>query len=101
PATPETYTLSLHDALPIWSVQDGTKVLTENLKRLDLNRASGNLELTYIIRLFREFESGLRRFLRAKKLKIPRTATRLIDRVAARDRKSTRLNSSHLGISYA
>lgn len=66
------------------SVQGGATALKENLKRLDLNRASTNLEFTYTIRLFAEFEAGLKRFLKSKKLKVPRNARRLIDRVAAR-----------------
>jgi hypothetical protein len=66
------------------SIQEGTLGLEENLKRLDIYRASNMLESTYIIRLFTEFETGLKRFLKAKRLKIPRNAKPLINRVAAR-----------------
>src|SRR5258705_2530811 len=59
-ATTEIYTLSLHDALPIWSCAARA---TRRVSRRSARRA---------------------------------TASR-----SARDRKSTRLNSSHLGISYA
>src|SRR5436853_6037601 len=66
--TPETYTLSLHDALPI----------------------SRGIE-----RVATDLRAGPRTPLAA-----PQQAAR--ERGAgARDRKSTRLNSSHLGISYA
>src|SRR5258705_2448376 len=57
-ATTEIYTLSLHDALPIWKY-----------RRLDPATISGGHVLA-------KFDNG-------------------------EDRKSTRLNSSHLGISYA
>src|SRR5256885_14722836 len=63
-ATTEIYTLSLHDALPIWSVDART------LKR--------------------------KRY-RANASRLPRRAASSSEP----DRKSTRLNSSHLVISYA
>src|SRR5258705_12650855 len=65
-ATTEIYTLSLHDALPIWE---------------------------------RPQSGGSHR--RAARRRSPRRARVLRDRLPERDRKSTRLNSSHLGISYA
>src|SRR5438034_8726858 len=77
--SPETYTLSLHDALPIYVADfepdlDADLVLEENL-RLDL-----------------ELEADVE------------VGHRLGDEAAGRrrgDRKSTRLNSSHTVISYA
>src|SRR5205814_8215396 len=74
PATTETHTLSLHDALPISQAGDGAAVeaaFKTAVKKLD-QAAS-------------------------KKLIHRNKAARL----KSRDRKSTRLNSSHLGISYA
>src|SRR5947199_6916450 len=71
-ATTEIYTLSLHDALPILPRRG----------RLDGRRARG-----YSRRSGRPAGPGLRR---------RRDTAR-----ASSDRKSTRLNSSHLGISYA
>src|SRR5438874_10704645 len=67
PATTEIYTLSLHDALPIFSVP-----------------------LAMITSLFLKSPDNA-----LLKLADP------IDRLIARDRKSTRLNSSHVEISYA
>src|SRR5438270_11880055 len=64
PATTEIYTLSLHDALPIWRVRPCA------LRAARLRRA--------VVR--RMARAGAR---------------------AMRDRKSTRLNSSHSQISYA
>src|SRR5262245_62478861 len=62
-ATTEIYTLSLHDALPIFA----SGAISEGMRRLDeVLQLAG--------------DEGPRR---------------------DRDRKSTRLNSSHLGISYA
>src|SRR2546427_2726728 len=66
-ATTEIYTLSLHDALPIWSVR--------------LNSRS------------RRYSEPLPAS--------SRTATSTLCAPAGRDRKSTRLNSSHSQISYA
>src|SRR2546426_2377922 len=68
-ATTEIYTLSLHDALPIW----------------------GDAEVPAFIKEFVSWGAG------------PRASQYLILGAKARaaDRKSTRLNSSHLVISYA
>src|SRR5688572_32759515 len=77
-ATPEIYTLSLHDALPIcFADREGTVV--ENLTVELLNRLLG-------VRTILEFHE--------------RKPTRT-SRLAIEDRKSTRLNSSHSQISYA
>jgi hypothetical protein len=63
---------------------EGGVGLEEDLKRLDINRASERLEGTYIIRLFSEFEVMLKAFLRKRKIKrIPRDAKPLINRVAS------------------
>ena len=48
--------------------------------------ASERLEGTYIIRLFAEFETGLKAFLRSTKTKIPGKAEKLLDRVASKVR---------------
>src|SRR3712207_299912 len=76
-ATTEIYTLSLHDALPIWS--DATV---------------RELQAAFSI------DSGVaRRLLAEAPVVVKRCATpELAD---ALDRKSTRLNSSHANISYA
>src|SRR5436309_15160035 len=70
-ATPEIYTLSLHDALPIFTGSSGT-VIQGNLIGTD---ATG----------FKPLGSGLDG----------------IKLYSSLDRKSTRLNSSHVKISYA
>src|SRR5437870_9039465 len=74
PATTEIYTLSLHDALPIWSASLGGLGL----------RAEGCGQL-----LAHSMRSGAC-FTRA-----------FARRPTSSDRKSTRLNSSHVAISYA
>src|SRR2546427_7527767 len=76
-ATTEIYTLSLHDALPISSVATAAAAPTEMRDTAERART-----------LLDEFE---------------RQVTKLPDLVEllARDRKSTRLNSSHSQISYA
>src|SRR3712207_7004826 len=74
-ATTEIYTLSLHDALPIW-------------RRAPERRARGVLESRPATRTAAPGRSA-RRFIRGSGLR------------DAIDRKSTRLNSSHANISYA
>src|SRR3712207_7031899 len=76
-ATTEIYTLSLHDALPIWRTADdrpvggGTAVERHELSRQDGDRL---VHVGVLARAARRHH---------------------------RDRKSTRLNSSHANISYA
>src|SRR5699024_12795593 len=77
-ATPEIYTLSLHDALPISALE----VLEEE------NLADRSLELgNYMMEELRKISNPKIKEIRGKGLFI--------------DRKSTRLNSSHVSISYA
>src|SRR5947209_18636344 len=70
-ATTEIYTLSLHDALPIWKIA--------------INQAIAN------------GQAWIHRARRGRPVVIPVYA----DSGANQDRKSTRLNSSHANISYA
>ncbi len=51
-----------------------------------ISNASERLEGTYVIRLFAEFETGLKAFLRSTKTKIPAKAEKLLDRVASKVR---------------
>src|SRR5437899_10334870 len=72
--TTATYTLSLHDALPIFRA-----------------RASSSRDRRQRVAGLHDVGTGIRRaFVRVRR-----------GFFLARDRKSTRLNSSHLGISYA
>src|SRR3712207_7439858 len=80
-ATTEIYTLSLHDALPIYPGHSDDRVPGRGGGR-DVPRR----------RLHRRGDAEERR-------PHPRAPRR--DARAARDRKSTRLNSSHANISYA
>src|SRR5439155_24095737 len=77
-ATTEIYTLSLHDALPIWVRQEdaGARVLEHELELPRL-------------------QFGVERHRDRAELGAGK------DGHAERDRKSTRLNSSHVAISYA
>src|SRR5690242_20911425 len=72
PATTEIYTLSLHDALPI----------------------SRNLHSEHV----KVVADGHRHQTRHPH---PKTHQRRVDGIRRPDRKSTRLNSSHMSISYA
>src|SRR5437899_5168515 len=78
PATPEIYTLSLHDALPI-------APMAPTPTMPPMPSASARRAAT-------ERRSRTGRYSDARTGRA---------RTAAADRKSTRLNSSHLGISYA
>src|SRR5690348_17654785 len=79
PATPEIYTLSLHDALPIF------KMTTLGHKNAgDTVNIESNMLVKYVERIL----AGSR----------PERARR---NTPLADRKSTRLNSSHPSISYA
>src|SRR5688572_31746510 len=80
-SSPEPYTLSLHDALPIFDVLD------------DLADA---LEVTAQHRLER-----LPVAAPGEALQPPTKVPNATDETDDRDRKSTRLNSSHSQISYA
>src|SRR3712207_7174566 len=73
-ATTEIYTLSLHDALPI-SIPRFFTALTASYSFWSLRQASN--------------------------FSCEKPAWRMRPRRASRDRKSTRLNSSHANISYA
>src|SRR3712207_7847537 len=80
-ATSEIYTLSLHDALPISRGAEGVPGRPDRLVRL-----LGVLDLAAVVaRLGRDVGVAV---------EVPGLA-------AGRDRKSTRLNSSHANISYA
>ena len=60
----------------------------DGVRHVDLRRAVDNLEATYIIRLFAEYETILQDHLSAHHsgIRIPRTAEALINRVALRER---------------
>src|SRR5262245_63809249 len=87
-AIAETYTLSLHDALPIYLCdrRPAVDVREERSRQLVAEADPGHV--------------GSRILQSALRINVGE----LVAEVAAeprRDRKSTRLNSSHLGISYA
>src|SRR3712207_7182609 len=84
-ATTEIYTLSLHDALPIWHLTHGYKISFSGKNYVGLEYGL-NPETELI-----DFEA-IRKIALAERPKII---------VAGADRKSTRLNSSHANISYA
>src|SRR5690349_23950153 len=86
-ATSEPYTLSLHDALPICAVlrvgQRRNRSSTDDDDDLEEHRQAARLGLLAPRKAVR----GRERLRQARQL--------------VRDRKSTRLNSSHVEISYA
>src|SRR5947209_10852979 len=80
PATTEIYTLSLHDALPILPF----------IERLSAEGLPVNLAIS-----LHAPDDALRSSMIPVNRKYP------IARLTGKDRKSTRLNSSHANISYA
>src|SRR5256885_12065403 len=80
-ATTEIYTLSLHDALPISVRVDGYK---RGARRVD-DLETDNARLVCIFGQLRALQS----------------LDQIVELSPRQDRKSTRLNSSHLVISYA
>src|SRR5690606_42114872 len=96
-ATIDSYTLSLHDALPIWNIVPLRRMTMELdrydrqiLDELQKNGRISNQELAETISL--SPSPCLRRVRQLEE-------AGLIDGYV--DRKSTRLNSSHVKISYA
>src|SRR5689334_24820460 len=88
PATTEIYTLSLHDALPIW------RRACQHVPRRQVGVALGDARLARRGRLC----GRILRHAGGARLASRRTAE---VKLTIRDRKSTRLNSSHSSISYA
>src|SRR3989442_5954503 len=82
-ATTEIYTLSLHDALPISTKKVVTKKFAGTAFQAD---RWGPLQVTIVVR---------------KTTTITGTRRKVTRKITATDRKSTRLNSSHVRISYA
>ena len=59
-------------------------ILEGQVRRPDIRTASDRLEGTYIVRVFSEFETALQHFIRAFRIRRPRVAEVLVNRV--RDR---------------
>src|SRR5207248_10541643 len=87
PATTAIYTLSLHDALPILGPALKLSILKHLLGSDPVRRA--------------ELCEACRADLLAGRQTAPDSNTRFVGAAFLRDRKSTRLNSSHRTISYA
>jgi uncharacterized protein YutE (UPF0331/DUF86 family) len=64
-------------------VRADSTVVRDPTRPRDIERASEQLEGTYIIRVFAEFESALRHFVAASKNTTPRSAKALVDRVSS------------------
>src|SRR5699024_11989865 len=96
PATTEIYTLSLHDALPIFPT---TETSLEDILKFKDKRKDELLEFRYLMDTFylEIIKSGDSES--AMIASVDRIQKKISD--IDRDRKSTRLNSSHVSISYA
>ena len=87
-ATTEIYTLSLHDALPIFCIQKTLQEICHSDDIDDQLMFAGHAAFRFATDPF--YSNGF----------VP-TVKQLIERLLTGDRKSTRLNSSHVVISYA
>src|SRR5207244_13530165 len=83
-SSPTLYTLSLHDALPICKLADGVIAL-----RIPRQRRRAGRQIVWA------------RKIQERRQERPRRDFARLDELRHRDRKSTRLNSSHQIISYA
>src|SRR5204862_7657500 len=94
PATPEIYTLSLHDALPIFGL--------ERLLEACRGRGVGEDTLEAARGAVRNFHGVVQQMSGDRRtLEILLANAGGAEGGTQRDRKSTRLNSSHVEISYA
>src|SRR5690606_41377752 len=88
-ATPVFYPLSLHDALPIYKHRFSTVPLRTCKTRRVSYSSQSNTQKQQASKVGRNYVS------------LPRGSGSAIRKAFQRDRKSTRLNSSHVKISYA
>src|SRR5699024_11957021 len=90
----DIYTLSLHDALPILKIS--TCFITQNISGHLLPGLTGRQAVLYASKL-KNHASVDHEAIAQKWL----TELGLVDTMDTKDRKSTRLNSSHVSTSYA
>src|SRR5690606_41241093 len=101
PPTIVIYTLSLHDALPIYTITDNLIIKGNNLLALHSLKKefAGKVKLIYIDPPYNTGNDG---FKYNDSFNHSTWMTFIKNRIeTARDRKSTRLNSSHVKCSYA
>jgi hypothetical protein len=75
-------------------------ILEENLRQGEIVVASKNLEGTYIIRLFAEFETGARQYWAANWSTDPKTADLINGLAARREIPDTQRDNAHLVREY-
>src|SRR5690606_40382038 len=95
-ATTQSYTLSLHDALPIYKFRNYSA--TETIKRWPSVRRG---EEKHIFPYQEEADVMFNTALLYELAVLKPYAEPILLEVQPKDRKSTRLNSSHVKISYA
>src|SRR5699024_12022409 len=96
-ATTVTYPLSLHDALPIWQALFPTND-SSNFDQLFNNDKIDVAIYAHVHHELLRYASDERKVLNPGSVGEPFNGW---DRLQKEDRKSTRLNSSHVSISYA
>src|SRR5439155_19948839 len=93
PSTTEFYTLSLHDALPIWGSDLDCRVGGDRGGGAERGRWGGDVDHECLLQLVGRGRDGCGED-DMRGVGQPRISS-------SPDRKSTRLNSSHVAISYA
>ncbi len=68
------------------AVRVDPNLIRDKKERAYLKVASDNLEPTYVMRLFAQFETALKSFLTLKKLRVPRIAEALLNKAASKRR---------------
>lgn len=79
---------------------DDPTILTANLRHGEIIVASRNLEGTYVVRLFAEFETGVREFWAANWNTFPKMADLLEGLAARREIPDTERENAHLVREY-
>src|SRR5204862_5461013 len=98
PPTTELYSLSLHDALPILGYHDEDENINiEGLPTSNLKQSGFVFRQSYT----RGTDIGLDPKARVIQTRDAKQGLREFCQIEGRDRKSTRLNSSHVESSYA
>src|SRR5207253_10340368 len=96
-APPDTYTLSLHDALPIFAT-DRVRTVRDLRGKAVAVQAIGSSQHAFTATIVAHVGLDPRRDISWVTHPAPEQMRLLAD---GKDRKSTRLNSSHVAISYA
>src|SRR5690606_40804325 len=101
PPPPPLYTLTLHDALPILQPGDTLSKIAARWREGTDQRISETSQWLFENNSHAFANNNINRLLAGAVLQMPDLSAYRAEPDSAVDRKSTRLNSSHVKISYA